>query len=146
MLKVVCSAALLLSSSAALAYENAEDYLARGRDAAIKSCLSQFADHPFDPADVNAKFLAPTVSVFNHGTTLEDSEVTTEPVLVVIAPAINVLGDVTYKLQNPNAWYCLASNISVLGTTKVELACDAHFAQSNVTVGSKATVERVGCP
>ena len=108
----------------------------------ISACLNQFGEHPFDAETVVPKYLAPSITVFGNGVALEDAEETAEPKLTIIAPAVNVLGEATYKLLNPNGWYCLSTNVSVLGKTNIELACDAHFVQANIAVGAEVSITR----
>lgn len=108
----------------------------------INACLNQFGEHPFDAETVTPKYLAPSITVFGNGVALEDAQATAEPQLTIIAPSVNVLGEATYKLLNPNGWYCLSTNVSVLGKTNIELACDAHFVQANIAVGAEVSVTR----
>lgn len=108
----------------------------------VSACLNQFGEHPFDAETVTPRYLAPSITVFGNGVALQDLEETAEPQLTIVAPAINVLGEATYQLLNPNGWYCLSTNVSVLGKTKIELACDAHFVQANIAVGAEVSISR----
>jgi hypothetical protein len=36
----------------------------------------------------------------------------------------------TLRLMNPNGWYCLKSNVAVLGKLEIQVDCKAHLAAS----------------
>ena len=94
---------------------------------AIKNCLSSWGTHPFgtDPAyDV----MATSVKVFGIGKNPVDSEKTDKPKLILVNPAVNVMGGTTYELLNPNGWYCFKSNVNVMGGLIIKAHCKAHLA------------------
>jgi len=51
--------------------------------------------------------------------------------LVLIKPAVNVMGGSTVELRNPNGWYCFVTNVNVMGKMKIKAHCSAHLAQSH---------------
>jgi hypothetical protein len=68
------------------------------------------------------------VTVFGVGVAASDTAPTTDPQLVVIASGTNVLGNVTYQLTNPNAYYCIISATSVLGNLNIQVKDKSHLA------------------
>ena len=126
----------------------------------IAACLKTWGDHPFGGSDSpRFKVLGSSVKVFGIGGDVTDEEKTPEPQLVLVKPAVNVLGKARFRLMNPNGWYCFASAVTVLGKSEITAACGAHLASSadgvavaggnvgadGVTVLGKAVVQRVGC-
>ena len=87
--------------------------------------------------------LAPTINVINRTSILLDDTKSDEPELVIIAGTVNILGNAEFKLLNPNAWYCIPANLSLFGTTTIDINSKAHLAQLNVPVGSTVTVRKV---
>lgn len=127
-------------------------------DPAISACLKAWGKHPFGP-NPQHKTLATSVKVFGIGKASGDTETTSGPTLVLVNPGVNVMGGTTVELLNPNGWYCLRSNVNVMGGLTLKAHCKAHLASSvdGMTVmgdnaDSKATtvmgstrVELVGC-
>lgn len=131
------------------------DEEARG---AIGRCLEAWGEHPFGK---NPKFrtLSTSVKVFGIGKSSGDMEATSEPRLVMVNAAVNVMGGAKIELLNPNGWYCLKSNVNVMGGLRIKAHCSAHLASATegvtvigdnsdnkaVTVMGKTEVELVGC-
>lgn len=132
--------------------------LADDDGSAINRCLIAWGEHPFGK---NPKFktLSTSVKVFGIGKTSGDLEVTTEPRLVMVNAAVNVLGGAKIELLNPNGWYCLTSNVNVMGGLRIKAHCSAHVASAvegvavlgnssdnkSVTVMGKTAIDLVGC-
>ncbi|MBF0441610.1 MAG: hypothetical protein HQK54_06870 [Oligoflexales bacterium] len=129
----------------------------------IARCLEVFGNNPFgDPATVPYRKIDASVQVLGMGNGIVDDTATSAPALILISAAVNVLGDTTYRLMNPNGWYCLNVGVNVMANTKVQLHCSAHLADSRVdvsvlkngspagivgvNVGSDVQVEKVSCP
>jgi hypothetical protein len=127
---------------------------------AIQECLKKWSNHPFKGENPPYKELGGGVKVLGVGKSMEDTEVTSAPRLVLVNPAVSVLTKNTYRLLNPNGWYCLKDNVTVLGKSVIEAHCNAHLTASSksvtvlgssrqgaegVTVLGKAVVTRVGC-
>jgi len=102
---------------------------------AITACLDAFESHPFSD---NPKYreLSTGVKVFGIGQNTVDDKETSKPELVYVTTAVNVMGGTTISLLNPKGWYCMRSNVNVMGGVKIKLACDAQFA----LIGDGATV------
>lgn len=127
-------------------------------DEAMQRCLKAWGKHPFG-GKPSYKTLAASVKVFGIGQDSNDKEVTTVPQLVMIHAGVNVMGGSEIELLNPNGWYCLKSNVNVMGGMTIKAHCKAHLASavegvtvlgsnSNnkaVTVMGKTAVELVGC-
>ena len=84
----------------------------------------------------------------------------TKPELVLVKPNVAVMTKNHLNLLNPNGWYCLKGQVSVLGKSEIHLHCKAKLASnrdgvsvlgatdhdSGVTVLGKSELKRVGCP
>jgi hypothetical protein len=68
--------------------------------------------------------------VFGIGSDNATDEPTAKPSLVLVRPAVNVMGKSTMKLNNPNGWYCFVSNVNVAGKMEIEVPCNAHVASA----------------
>ncbi len=143
---LVCSS---LNPSAAIASDES---------GAMNRCLTAWGDHPFGK-NPKYKTLSTSVKVFGIGQSSSDSETTAKPSLVMVNAGVNVMGASKVELLNPNGWYCLKSNVNVMGGMKIKAHCKAHLASAvegvtvlgnnsenkAVTVMGKTTVELVGC-
>ncbi len=132
--------------------------LAQELDRSIASCLKAWGKHPFGP-NPQYKTLATSVKVFGIGRDTADTEPTNAPALVLINPAVNVMGGSTIQLLNPNGWYCFRTNVNVMGGMTIKAHCKAHLATTAgdvtvmgknsddkaITVMGSTMVERVGC-
>jgi hypothetical protein len=126
---------------------------------AIKSCLAAWGEHPFGTEEPRYKVLSSSVKVLGVGAEVTDETETGQPQLVLVKPSVNVLTKGSFRLMNPNGWYCFASNVTVLAKSEITAHCRAHLASSRdgvtvgggnkgtegVTVLGKAVVKRVGC-
>ncbi len=127
-------------------------------DDSISSCLKAWGKHPFGN-NPEYKTLATSVKVFGIGQNSTDSELTNSPSLVLVNPGVNVMGGTTIELLNPNGWYCLMSNVNVMGSLSIRAHCKAHLASAtegvtvlgassdikSVTVMGSTQIELVGC-
>ena len=90
----------------------------------LDACISSWGKKsPFRKGTPANSVIAPGVKVFGiggGGTSRDDP--TDRPALVLVRPAVNVMGKSTIRLSNPNGWYCFRSNVTVAG--KIEI--DAH--------------------
>jgi hypothetical protein len=129
---------------------------------AIERCLSHWGEHPFKTEKAK-KFrkINTSVSVFGltSGADVSDFAETKDPQLVLISPSVNVLGKQTYQLNNPNGWYCIKANVTVLAKTIISADCNAKIAytsgvvpvlgsteaQGGVTVLGKTAVKKETC-
>ncbi|MCC6138466.1 MAG: hypothetical protein IT287_07520, partial [Bdellovibrionaceae bacterium] len=97
----------------------------------INSCIKAWKNSPFKKDKEADKTITPGVKVFGIGkTNTDDLEATTAEQLVLVKPAVNVLGKTKLRLMNPKGWYCFKSNVSVLGKIEIETHCNAHFASA----------------
>lgn len=124
----------------------------------IHRCLKAWGKHPFG-SNPEYRTLSTSVKVFGIGQSSNDTEVTSSPQLVMVNAGVNVMGGSEIELLNPNGWYCLKSNVNVMGGMTIKTHCKSHLASavegvtvlgsnSNnkaVTVMGKTTVELVGC-
>ena len=133
-----------------------------GDQATLDHCIASWgAKSPFVPGTPANKDFDTGVKVFGVGRNAIDDEVTAKPSLILVRPAVNVMGKSTLRLVNPNGWYCFVSNVNVAGKMEIELPCEAHMAsakedgtavgatdESNkgVTVFGALRVTRYGCP
>lgn len=136
---------------------------ADGDRLAIARCLEAWSGkHPFKGDATPAfKTLSTSVQVLGVGEDMVDADQTKEPSLVLVKPTVAVLTKSHLRLLNPNGWYCLKANVTVLAKTVLEIACNASIADSRegvavlasnsqgtgkgVTVLGKTELKRVGC-
>lgn len=125
---------------------------------AIASCLKAWGANPFGK-NPSYKTLETSVKVFGIGQNPTDTERTNSPSLVLVDPAVNVMGGTTMELLNPNGWYCFRSNVNVMGSLSIKADCKAHLASAtdgttvlgtssggkSVTVMGSTEVELVNC-
>ncbi len=145
----------LVAGAAALSSAPA---LAQEVDSNITACLKAWGKHPFGN-NPQYKTMQVSVKVFGIGAPSADRETTSKPALVLVQPGVNVMGGSTVELLNPNGWYCLKTNVNVMGGLTIRAACGAKLASTHdgttvmsnnednkaVTVMGSTQIERVGC-
>ena len=100
----------------------------------VKKCLAAWgAGTPFTEASPYRN-LGVAVSVLGFGSSLDDSEATDKPELVVIPASVSVLTITKYRLLNPNGWYCMVADVSVGAIINVDLNKNARLADSRADV------------
>jgi hypothetical protein len=136
---------------------------ARAQDAdtaqsAARACMRAWgSQHPFTDTPP-LRTVSGAVRVLGRGSSVADREVTDFPVLVVVQPGVNVLGESEMELLNPQGWYCLRAAVNVGGGLRIKLHCDARIASASsgtsvlgdnagrgVSVMGAIRVERIGC-
>jgi hypothetical protein len=131
---------------------------AEDAERSIENCLSAWGIHPFGN-NPRYRTLAVSVKVFGIGGSTADTGRTDGPALVLVNPGVNVMGETTLELLNPNGWYCLRSNVNVMGNLRIRADCRAHLASAangatvlgsnpeskGVTVLGSTRIEPVGC-
>ncbi len=150
-MKKLIFAALLVFSVNAPAAEESEE---------VATCLKNWKNHPFKTARPEFRTIRSKVKVMGMGDELTDGQTTSTPELILVMPTVNVMSKSVLRLLNPNGWYCLKSNVAVLGKTEIELDCKAKLTAANlgatvlgkddsdtgnVTVLGKNTVTKVNC-
>ena len=124
----------------------------------LNQCLKAWKKNPFRQKP-DYRVLKSGVKVLGVGGATEDNEETKSPQLILVEPSVSVLTKSTFRLMNPNGWYCLKSKVDVLSKVSIELHCKANLATSGgqatilgsdakgngVTVLGKSEVKRVGC-
>jgi hypothetical protein len=128
-------------------YENRYAVVRPGPDdmAEIKVCLDAWHNNPFGySSNLTARIITAKVKVLGIGENINDNARTDYPQLIYIKPSVNVLSKTAMYLLNPNGWYCLKTNVTVLSEIKVEAHCRAHIAssRSDVTVLGSTSGER----
>jgi hypothetical protein len=99
---------------------------------ALDACIQSWGkDSPFKKGSAATSVIAPSVKVFGvgGGSGVYDSA-TDKPALVLVRPAVNVMGKSTIKLGNPKGWYCFRSNVTVAGKLEIDAPCHAHIASA----------------
>lgn len=149
-------AALLAASTLVPVVARADDQPAL--DACIRSWGSA---SPFKQGTPATKVIATSVKVFGIGSEGATDEPTSAPSLVLVRPAVNVMGKSVVKMTNSQGWYCFVSNVNVAGKVEIEIPCDAHIASAKedgtavgasddsgkgVTVFGALQITRKGCP
>lgn len=127
----------------------------------LDACIASWGKKaPFKKGTPADRVVAPGVKVFGVGGGGATDEPTDMPSLVLVRPAVNVMGRSTIRLNNPKGWYCFRSNVNVAGKMEIEVPCNAQLAsakedgttvggvdESNkgVTVFGPLRVTRYGC-
>lgn len=125
----------------------------------VKACLAHFKGHPFDAKNPSFQILSTGVKVFGVGSETNDLAKTEKPSLVLIKTNVTVLSKNKIFLMNPNGWYCLKGQVSVLGASEIHINCKAKIAsstdgvnvlggsntQNGVTVLGSSKIIREGC-
>jgi hypothetical protein len=134
-----------------------------GDQESLDGCIGSWGKaSPFKKGTPAGSTIATGVKVFGIGNSQTGNDaVTDKPSLVLVRPAVNVMGKSTIRLANPRGWYCFRSNVNVAGAMNIEAHCDAHIAsahedgtsvgatdQSNkgVVVFGSLRITRFGCP
>lgn len=152
--------AKLLAMSALLLLVFSTPAVANEPNSAIAACLKAWGKHPFG-SNPTYKTLSTSVKVFGIGNDPSDSEATNSPSLVLVNPGVNVMGGTVFNLLNPNGWYCMRTNVNVMGGMTIRVHCNAKLAtgsesssvsvmannddQKATTVMGSTTIERVDC-
>ena len=122
--RFVIAAALAASLLSPMAVANDQKTL----DACIGSWGKKSPFKAGTPAD---KVIAPGVKVFGVGGGGGSyDEPTYKAALVLVRPAVNVMGKSTIRLNNPKGWYCFRSNVNVAGKMEIEAPCKAQLASA----------------
>ena len=108
---------------------------------ALDECIASWGkSSPFPKGTHADGVIATGVKVFGIGrSSTGDDPVTRKPRLVLVRPAVNVMGGSSIRLANPHGWYCFRSNVTVMGRMTIEAHCDAHIAsarEEGTTVGA----------
>ena len=126
---------------------------------AVRACLANWGDHPFDMQNPNFRVLGTQVKVFGIGGSINETNKTADPELILIRSNVSVMTKSRMNLLNPNGWYCLQGKVNVMAKSIITLDCRAHLASSSpgttvlgssegedgVTVMGKAEIHRVNC-
>jgi hypothetical protein len=124
-MKTSLLAALLAASTLLPAAARADD------QPALDACIASWASaSPFKKSTPATKVIATGVKVFGIGSDNATDEPSAKASLVLVRPAVNVMGKSTMKLNNPNGWYCFVSNVNVAGKMEIEVPCNAHVASA----------------
>jgi hypothetical protein len=100
--------------------------------AALDGCIASWGkSSPFKKGTPANSVIAPSVKVFGVGGSGQvNDQATDKPALVLVRPAVNVMGKTRIRLENPKGWYCFRSNVNVAGSMQIEAPCSAHIASA----------------
>jgi hypothetical protein len=100
--------------------------------AALDGCIASWGkSSPFRKGSAANSVIAPSVKVFGIGGSGHVNDPPTDrPALVLVRPAVNVMGRSRIHLENPKGWYCFKSNVNVAGSMEIEAPCNAHIASA----------------
>ncbi len=115
--------ALAIASTSALAAQD---------QAALDGCISSWGkSSPFKKGTSANSVIAPSVKVFGVGGSGNvNDHPTDKAALVLVRPAVNVMGKSRIRLENPKGWYCFRSNVNVAGRMEIDAPCNAHIASA----------------
>lgn len=111
----------------------------------ISACLGSWPDNPFqNDSHLTARVITGKVKVLGVGEDIDDQVRTNYHQLIFVKPSVSVLSKTSIRLLNPNGWYCLKANVTVLSEINIEAHCKAHIAssRSDVTVLGSTSGER----
>ena len=125
-MRLAFAIAITLASHCALAASSKED------QPALDACINSWGKiSPFKPGTPANSVIAPSVKVFGVGGSGQvNDSATDKPALVLVRPAVNVMGKSTIHLENPKGWYCFRSNVNVAGKMEIQAPCNAHIASA----------------
>jgi hypothetical protein len=115
---------LFAASGAALANEDQQ---------ALDGCIAYWGKKsPFHKGTPAETVVSTGVKVFGVGSSSAGNDTPTDhPSLILVRPAVNVMGKSTITLSNPKGWYCFRSNVNVAGKMQIDAPCDAHIASAS---------------
>jgi hypothetical protein len=98
----------------------------------LDGCINSWGkSSPFKKGTPANSVIAPSVKVFGVGGSGQvNDQATDKPALVLVRPAVNVMGKTRIRLENPKGWYCFRSNVNVAGSMEIEAPCTAHIASA----------------
>lgn len=99
-------------------------------DPNVDACLTAWKNAPFKKGTEPHHVVGSQVKVFGIGKKDFEDSPTDKPRLILIKPSVNVLGKTSFRLMNPNGWYCFRANVSVLGKMNIQAVCGAKLASS----------------
>lgn len=123
MRRTFLAVALLAASGVAAADEDQQT---------LDGCIAQWGrNSPFRKGTPAETIISTGVKVFGVGSSSSGNDApTSHPALILVRPAVNVMGKSTIKLGNPKGWYCFRSNVNVMGKMEIDAPCDAHIASA----------------
>ncbi len=113
-------------------------------DPALDACISAWGKNsPFKKGTPATSTIAPSVKVFGIGGagSVQDAP-TDKPALILVRPAVNVMGRSKIRLENPKGWYCFRSNVNVAGSMEIEAPCNAQIASAKEDGTSVGAVDQ----
>ena len=152
--RIIIALLLAAASGTALADED---------QSAVDGCIAQWgAKSPFRKGTPPETVVSTGVKVFGVGSSSSGNDApTSHAALILVRPAVNVMGKSTIKLNNPKGWYCFRSNVTVAGAMHIQAHCTAQIASAKddgtsvgavdesskgVAVFGALRVTRFGCP
>lgn len=98
----------------------------------LDTCIASWgAKSPFKKGTPATSVISPGVKVFGLGGSGGTYDAPTDKAaLVLIRPAVNVMGKSTIRLSNPKGWYCFRSNVTVAGKIEIAAPCNAQLASA----------------
>lgn len=108
----------------------------------IQTCLKKWGAHPFSGKETAFRTLEGGFQIFGSGPHIDDSKVTETPDLVLVKRNITAISSKKIRLGNPKGWYCMEGAVTVIGSTKIDLACGAKLAsaiEGTTIIGSTKT-------
>jgi hypothetical protein len=99
---------------------------------ALDACIKSWGKiSPFKAGTAATSTIATSVKVFGVGGSGNvNDRPTDKPALILVRPAVNVMGKSRIRLENPKGWYCFRSTVTVAGKMEIEAQCAAHIASA----------------
>jgi len=100
----------------------------------LRKCLNGWGPKsPFNGSSSYRKISA-SISILSLGNSVNDTDVTDAPELVVLVAGVNLASLTRYRFLNPNGWYCIIADVNLATRLNVDLHTKAHLADSRVAV------------
>jgi hypothetical protein len=124
-MKTLIAISLALASFSAIAADKDDQ-------AALDACIASWGKNsPFKKGTSATSVISTNVKVFGIGGSGNVNDAPTDkPALVLVRPAVNVMGKSRIRLENPKGWYCFRSTVTVAGKLEIEAPCKAQIASA----------------
>jgi signal peptidase I len=100
----------------------------------LHRCLKLLGkNNPFDSEITDFKRLI-AINAMGLGVSINDTEETADPQLVLIRAALNYKSKATYNLLNPNGYYCMMLGVNFESDLSVNLHCNAYLVSASVSL------------
>ncbi len=114
--------------------------------AKVAACLQSWTGQGLSAADADQyRLVDSSVRVMGFGSSEVTDDVSTSyPQVILVRPNVSVMTKTSWKLLNPNGWYCFDTSVAVMAKDEIELGCGAHLADGHSAVSVVGASDRSG--